>query len=107
MDMPVKATCDAQISILPECRDADAVSSVDRGVEVGILRESAATLSPFMPTPMAAKSSDYSSRANILYLFDQSGRFMAGSRIRAARHPRRLVGSSNIFHGAFIGALYA
>ena len=102
--LPVKAPlADAQSSSCMKVETRTAVSSVDRGVEGGILLDAGGDNVAVHADAYGRKASDYNI-PSYPYLFDQTRPVNGRQPNSAAQADGASVGGSYIFHGGFIGA---
>src|SRR5438552_10934354 len=102
--LPAKAPlADVQTSSCMNVETRTAVSSVDRGVEGGILLDAGGNNVAVHADAYGRKSSDYNI-PSYPYLFDQTRPVNGRQPNSAAQADGASVGGSYIFHGGFIGA---
>ncbi|MBX9645814.1 MAG: TonB-dependent receptor, partial [Xanthobacteraceae bacterium] len=102
--MPAKAPlADAQSSSCMNVETRTAVSSVDRGVEGGILLDAGGGNVAVHADAYGRKADDYSI-PSYPYLFDQTRPVNGKQPNSASQSDGASVGASYIFHGGFIGA---
>ena len=102
--MPVKAPlADAQTSPCINVETRTAVSSVDRGVEGGILLDAGGNNVAVHLDASGRKAGDYSI-PSYPYLFDQARPVNGRQPNSAAQTDGASIGGSYFFHGGFIGA---
>lgn len=102
--LPAKAPlADAQTSACMNVETRTAVSSVDRGVEGGILLDAGGNNVAVHADAYGRKSSDYSI-PSYPYLFDQTRPVNGRQPNSAAQADGASVGGSYFFHGGYIGA---
>ncbi|MEO8321200.1 MAG: TonB-dependent receptor plug domain-containing protein, partial [Bradyrhizobium sp.] len=102
--MPAKAPlADAQSSSCMNVETRTAVSSVDRGVEGGILLDAGGGNVAVHADAYGRKAGDYSI-PSYPYLFDQTRAVNGKQPNSASQSDGASVGASYIFHGGFIGA---
>jgi iron complex outermembrane receptor protein len=102
--LPAKAPlADAQTSSCMNVETRTAVSSVDRGVEGGILLDAGGNNVAIHADAYGRKSSDYSI-PSYPYLFDQTRPVNGRQPNSAAQSDGASVGGSYFFHGGYIGA---
>lgn len=102
--LPAKAPlADAQTSSCVNVETRTAVSSVDRGVESGILLDAGGNNVAIHADAYGRKSSDYNI-PSYPYLFDQTRPVNGRQPNSAAQSDGASIGGSYFFHGGYIGA---
>ena len=102
--LPVKAPmADAQSSACVNVETRTAVSSVDRGIEGGILLDAGAGNVAVHADAYGRKAGDYSI-PSYSYLFDQTRPVNGRQPNSSAQTDGGSIGASYFFHGGFIGA---